>query len=323
MIIYKTVNAINGKFYIGQDTNNNPKYLGSGTLIKLAIKKYGRENFQKEILEYCSTQEELNEKEKYWIKETKAIKLGYNLAEGGFGVSNMSDEIKEKISKSKKGKKLNLTEEQRQQYSLRMKNRKISEEARKKIVQAHKGKKLSQEHIKKLSESNKGKKLTEEQKRKIGEKSKGRRHTEEAKRKIGLFNKGKKHSEETKKLIGESGRGRKISAEHKQIIINAMKGNQWNKGRTHTEEAKEKIRIASTGRMHSEETKRKLCEVQPTRKRVCMINPKTKEILKIYMSVNCAAKDNNLNRCNISTCLTGKTNRKLVGGYEWKFYEEN
>jgi len=323
MIIYKTTNLINGKFYIGQDGKSNPNYLGSGTIFKLALKKYGRENFQKEIVEYCSTQKELNEREKYWIKETKAIEIGYNLAEGGFGVSNMSDQIKKKISKSKKGKKLNLTEEQRRQYSLRMKNRKMSEETKEKISKAHKGKLLSPEHRKKLSETRKGIKLTEEQKRKISEKNRGKKHTEEAKKKISASNTGKKHTEETKKLIGESGRGKKISAEHKQILLNAIKGNKWNRGRKHTQETREKRRIASTGRIHSEETKRKLCEVQPTRKRVCMIDPKTKEILKIYMSVNRAAKDNNLNRCNISTCLTGKTNRKLVGGYEWKLYEEN
>lgn len=40
MIIYKTTNLINNKIYIGQDKNNNPKYLGSGDLLKKAIKKY-------------------------------------------------------------------------------------------------------------------------------------------------------------------------------------------------------------------------------------------------------------------------------------------
>lgn len=34
MIIYKTTNIINGKIYIGQDSNNNPKYIGSGKILK-------------------------------------------------------------------------------------------------------------------------------------------------------------------------------------------------------------------------------------------------------------------------------------------------
>ena len=105
MIIYKTVNAINGKFYIGQDSNNNPEYLGSGTLLKRAIEKYGKENFIKEIVEVCSTKTELNEREKYWIKETKAQEIGYNIADGGWGGNTMCEENKERIINGFKGKK--------------------------------------------------------------------------------------------------------------------------------------------------------------------------------------------------------------------------
>jgi len=58
MIIYKTINIVNGKIYVGQDAHNNPNYLGSGYILKKAIEKYGRENFKKEILEECNTKEE-------------------------------------------------------------------------------------------------------------------------------------------------------------------------------------------------------------------------------------------------------------------------
>ena len=53
MIIYKTTKLINGKFYIGQDSYNNPNYVGSGFILLKAIKKYGRHNFEKIILESC------------------------------------------------------------------------------------------------------------------------------------------------------------------------------------------------------------------------------------------------------------------------------
>ena len=82
MIIYKTTNLINGNFYIGQDSKNNPNYLGSGLLLNKAIEKYGRENFIKETIQLCNTKEELNTQEIYWISELKPI---YNIAKGGGG----------------------------------------------------------------------------------------------------------------------------------------------------------------------------------------------------------------------------------------------
>jgi hypothetical protein len=70
MIIYKTTNLINGKIYIGQTKHpDNKRYLGSGTYIKKSIKKYGRQNFLRETLEVCNTQQELNERELYWINK--------------------------------------------------------------------------------------------------------------------------------------------------------------------------------------------------------------------------------------------------------------
>jgi len=111
MIIYKTTNLKNGKFYIGKDAKNKKSYLGSGKVLKQAIEKYGKENFKKEILEYCTDLEHLDEREIYWIDKLNAVEEGYNLTEGGTGgdtsygrvFPKLSDETKEKISKSLKG----------------------------------------------------------------------------------------------------------------------------------------------------------------------------------------------------------------------------
>jgi group I intron endonuclease len=109
-IIYKTTNLINGKFYVGKDQNNNDRYLGSGLLLKKAIKKYGRENFLKEILEECLI-EVLDIKEMYWIDKLNAVSNGYNLAEGGKGGNTRKGyseeqmiEWKDKKSKAQMGK---------------------------------------------------------------------------------------------------------------------------------------------------------------------------------------------------------------------------
>jgi hypothetical protein len=85
MIIYKTTNKLNGKIYIGQDKNNNPYYFGSGKKLQSAIHKYGKENFTKEVLEECTDENHMNEREIYWISfyNSKDRKLGYNISEGG------------------------------------------------------------------------------------------------------------------------------------------------------------------------------------------------------------------------------------------------
>lgn len=110
MIIYMTINRINGKMYIGRDLYNNPLYLGSGILLKKSIKKYGRENFIKIILGYCENEDELNEKEKYFINLYNAVydENFYNLVDGGKGgfiLKECDEELKSttysKISASK------------------------------------------------------------------------------------------------------------------------------------------------------------------------------------------------------------------------------
>jgi hypothetical protein len=47
--IYKTVNKLDGKMYIGQHICDDPydNYLGSGLLLQRAINKHGIENFEK------------------------------------------------------------------------------------------------------------------------------------------------------------------------------------------------------------------------------------------------------------------------------------
>ena len=64
-IIYKTTNLINGKIYVGMHStdNLNDGYLGSGWILKQVIKKYGKENFKREVLLVLSNRKEAIEVE--------------------------------------------------------------------------------------------------------------------------------------------------------------------------------------------------------------------------------------------------------------------
>jgi len=86
--IYKTTNNINGKYYIGVHSTNdiNDGYLGSGLVLKDAIKKYGKDNFTREIVEYFSSVEEAYNKEKELVNEDfVSLQETYNLKIGGAG----------------------------------------------------------------------------------------------------------------------------------------------------------------------------------------------------------------------------------------------
>ena len=185
MIIYKTTNLTNNKFYIGQDSKNNPNYYGSGIILIKAIKKYGKENFKKEILEFCITKNELDNREKYWIEYYNSTdkNIGYNIHSGGGGSLGgpLSDEHRKKISNATKGK-----------Y--------VSPETRKKLsdrvfTNSHK-EKISKNHID-VSGTNSpmyGKEHSETAKRKISEKNLGNKHSELTKLNMSQKRKGENNS---------------------------------------------------------------------------------------------------------------------------------
>lgn len=132
-IIYKTTNLVTGKIYVGKAKLNDPNYLGSGVILSAAITKYGKDSFQKEILEECDDSI-VDDREIFWISQLNSTdrSIGYNITHGGTGgdtttlhpdkdsiVKSRGDSIKEwhkllsdrdrsargkKISESKKGK---------------------------------------------------------------------------------------------------------------------------------------------------------------------------------------------------------------------------
>lgn len=86
--LYQITNIINNKIYIGVHKTHNPDdgYMGSGKVIKSAIKKYGIENFKKEILETFDTYQQALDKEAKVVTDEFLLREDvYNLRRGGTG----------------------------------------------------------------------------------------------------------------------------------------------------------------------------------------------------------------------------------------------
>ena len=94
MFVYITTNKINNMKYIGRHIGNiNYKYLGLGAKLVKDIIKYGKENFDREILEIVENKKDLDIAEKFWIKKHNAVEDNkyYNLMEGGLGGNSLKN----------------------------------------------------------------------------------------------------------------------------------------------------------------------------------------------------------------------------------------
>jgi len=87
-IVYKITRLTSGQIYIGvhKTIDLNDGYIGSGKRIGAAIKKHGLQEFKKEILFYCSSEEQMYAKEKELVTEEFCNRKDtYNICYGGFG----------------------------------------------------------------------------------------------------------------------------------------------------------------------------------------------------------------------------------------------
>ena len=97
--IYLIFCTLNGKMYIGArrwndiNTLHKDTYMGSGTLLKKDMEKYGKEYFHKRILAIARNLKELNHLEQVMIKRFNAVKspMFYNIAKGG-GIAPLKKE---------------------------------------------------------------------------------------------------------------------------------------------------------------------------------------------------------------------------------------
>lgn len=227
--IYKIVNKINQKIYIGQHRSNtlSDKYFGSGTYLRRAINKYGKENFEKEIVELCN-EYNINEREVYWILQfSSQSPNGYNLKVKSDNINYSWFDIhpdKEKLSKKyKQAIKTYLQTDKAKEYY------KNQSEKSKGVNNWFFGKKHTEETKKKMSDIAKLRPpVSEETKKKKSEKLKGhpgywrgKHHNEEYKQKMRQSCLGKKMTEEQKIKMSQKAKQRpKITCPHCGLSCN-------------------------------------------------------------------------------------------------------
>jgi group I intron endonuclease len=171
--VYKIRNIKNNKLYIGKTENIDERWTkhisdmrtNRGYVFHSAINKYGVNNFEIFIIEEFEQEEKALKREIFWIAYYKTNirkygnNFGYNMTDGGEGISGYSH----------------------------------TASAKQKMSDATKGKPKSEDHKKQLSIAHSGKILSQETKDKIGISSSGRRHTDETKQKVSLAKLGEKN----------------------------------------------------------------------------------------------------------------------------------
>jgi predicted DNA-binding protein YlxM (UPF0122 family) len=103
--IYCITNKVNNKKYVGQTRidvqvrfsqhlHNKPSHYMP--IITQAVRKHGKKNFEVVTLEVCDDKD-INEREKFWIKELDTFRNGYNQTIGGEGGTTVTDDDKKMI----------------------------------------------------------------------------------------------------------------------------------------------------------------------------------------------------------------------------------
>lgn len=238
--IYVTTNLINGKIYVGQHSTNdlNDNYLGSGKMLQQSIKKYGKSNFKREILNICSINI-VDKLEEFWIKELDSVKNGYNIYYTSYPVLRGEDnpmfgllgELNPLFGRV--GRK--HTEEENKNHSIKM-----SGEGNPMFNKTH-----SEESIELMREAATGRTMSKENKELTSKRFKGIPKSQEYKDSVSGENNhfyGKNHTKETIELISKNRSGIPMSEQQKEYyrIIFSGEGNP-NYRKTMSQEQKDKI----------------------------------------------------------------------------------
>jgi group I intron endonuclease len=178
----------NGKKYVGKHNGFKKDYWSSGLVPNRIAKKYGKEIFDRIILEDNIENDVLNDREIFYIKQEDTFNNGYNSTVGGDGGGHWI------YQKSQEEIKL------------------ISEVKSKKLS----GRAFSDETKIKMSESAKKKIFTDEHKKNIGlavKKRGGIKHTDETKKKLSIVKTGIKNEQHSKFMVDNNPKAQSVSIE--------------------------------------------------------------------------------------------------------------
>lgn len=285
--IYKTTNLINNKMYVGKHHANKfepEKYIGSGPILRRAIIKYGKENFKCELLEWCETKQQLNEREQYWIAylECQHDPNYYNLAKGGEG---------------------GIGRDSTHSYWHDPEKRQVAIEKTKASL-----KKYYAEHPGAHAGSNNpnwGKTASLKTRLKISQRLKNSDSVKNSSRFLGGH-----HTKETKERLSEWGK-------QKRWINNGVTS-------TYILEGEPLPEGFVFGKLPSAETKarkEKFKDLQLDNKTGKKKKIFCVELNKVFESGAAAKRELGINPAQISSCCHGRIN--TAGGYHWKFIEED
>lgn len=175
--IYRITNLINGKIYVGAHKTKNldDSYMGGGNRIEAAIKKYGKENFKREYIDFLPDEDSMYDREAELVTEEFVARPDtYNLIPGGRrgGVESLIKTRKKWIGGVQSDKARRKLEDSMQKYweSDRATERKIKQSDDWKSNHPMKDKEVS----KKVSEKLTGKPKTQEHKDKIADSLRGK-----------------------------------------------------------------------------------------------------------------------------------------------------
>ena len=225
MVIYLITDNTNGKKYVGQTIHSAQERFvqhckpseTNCRLLNRAIQAHGKENFTVTVLEEVQSAERLDEREIYWISALGTLSPhGYNLNGGGNGKGIVSEETRQRLSESLRGK---FAGEKNPFYG-----KTHTEESLRKMRENHR-------YMCGENNPNYGRCFSEEHRRKLSGSHSGERHpcygkhlSPETRAKISAANKGRVMSEDSLRRMAETKRGKKLSKEHCNKLSEAHKG---------------------------------------------------------------------------------------------------